>query len=58
VPYGIAIDAEGRIVDVLRGDGAPVDSVVRSCYLEALAGETFPCLGGDEVWQECVICIF
>jgi hypothetical protein len=58
IPYGIAIDSTGRIVDVRRGDGAPVPDDVRSCYLEALAGETFPCLAGDEVWQECVICIF
>jgi hypothetical protein len=58
VPYGIAIDAAGRVVDVRRGDGAEVPADVRACYLAALAGETFPCLGGDEVWQECVICIF
>jgi hypothetical protein len=58
VPYGIAIDDTGHIVDVRRGDGEPVPEDVRTCYLEALAGETFPCLGGEEVWQECVICIF
>jgi hypothetical protein len=58
VPYGIAIDAQGRIVDVRRGDGAPVPDDIRACYLEALAGETFPCLGGEEVWQECMVCLF
>jgi hypothetical protein len=58
VSYGIAIDAAGHIVDVRRSDGVPVPADIRTCYLDALAGETFPCLGGDEVWQECVICIF
>ncbi|MBI5486263.1 MAG: radical SAM protein [Deltaproteobacteria bacterium] len=58
VPYGIAIDATGRVVDVVTGDGTAVPDVVRSCYLEALGGERFPCLGGEEIWQECVICIF
>jgi hypothetical protein len=58
VPYGIALDAAGRIVDVRRGDGGEVPAEVRTCYLNALAGEAFPCLAGDEVWQECVICIF
>jgi hypothetical protein len=45
-------------VDVRRDDGGDVDPAVRDCYLEALGGETFPCLAGDEVWQECVICLF
>jgi len=56
--YGVVLDAEGRIVDVRRSDGAAVAPDVRDCYLDALAGQTFPCLAGDEVWQECVICLF
>jgi len=54
----IALDASGRVVDVMRADGTPVSDTVRDCYLGALAGETFPCIGGEEIWQECVICVF
>lgn len=53
--YGISIDASGRIVDVLEQNGAPVSDQVRRCYLEALSGQTFPCLSGDEFWYECVV---
>ncbi|MBI5489443.1 MAG: radical SAM protein [Deltaproteobacteria bacterium] len=58
VPYGIVLDAEGRVVDVRLADGRPVPEDVRRCYLEALAGETFPCLAGDEIWQECWVIMF
>lgn len=56
-PYAIAIDAKGRVVDIIEG-GNKIPQEVRQCYLDALAGETFPCLAGDTIWQECVICLF
>jgi anaerobic magnesium-protoporphyrin IX monomethyl ester cyclase len=56
--YGIALDAAGRVVDVVDSSGNEVSQEVKQCYLDALAGETFPCLAGDTVWQECVICLF
>ena len=37
-------------------DGRAVPPEIRSCCLEALAGETFPCLTGEEVWQVCYVC--
>jgi radical SAM superfamily enzyme YgiQ (UPF0313 family) len=58
VSYGIALDAAGHVVDVRRSDGSAVSPDVRACYVGALAGETFPCLSGEEVWAECVICLF
>jgi hypothetical protein len=57
-PFGIAIDPQGRVVDIRAQDGSSVPAEVRQCYLEALAGQTFPCLSGENVWQECVICLF
>ena len=56
VAWGVVIDATGRAVDVVAEDGRPVPPEIRSCYLEALAGETFPCLTGEEVWQVCYVC--
>jgi hypothetical protein len=56
--YGLVIDAEGRVTDVLADDGSVVPDEVRTCYLEALAGETFPCLGPDDFWYVCPPVLF
>jgi hypothetical protein len=56
--YGVVLDGQGRAVDVTSGDGSVIPDDVRQCYLEALAGQTFPCLGGETLWQTCVICLF
>jgi hypothetical protein len=45
-------------VDVIAPPGVTIPPEVRACYLEALSGQVFPCLAGDEVWQECVVCLF
>jgi anaerobic magnesium-protoporphyrin IX monomethyl ester cyclase len=55
VAYGIALDASGRVVDVLSKTGGPVPDDVRRCYLAALSGQSFPCLSGNELWYECVM---
>jgi hypothetical protein len=55
--YGLVIDERGRVVDVRRLDGGTVPDDVRACYLEALSGEIFPCLEGNDFWQICHICI-
>ncbi len=57
-PYGITLDAEGRAVDVVGSPGTQVPAEIRECYLDALGGEVFPCLAGETIWQECVICLF
>lgn len=51
--YGVAIDAAGRVVDVLDSTGAPVSEPIRTCYMQALSNQTFPCLAGENVWYEC-----
>ncbi|MBN2576847.1 MAG: radical SAM protein [Deltaproteobacteria bacterium] len=56
--YGVAIDGQGRVVDVISADGTPVADDVRSCYLQALAAEAFPCLSGDTAWRECMVCMW
>ena len=56
--YGVAIDGQGRVVDVISADGTPVADDVRACYLQALAAETFPCRSGDTAWRECMVCMW
>lgn len=53
--YGVAIDATGHVVDVLDSTGAPVSEPIRTCYMQALSNQTFPCLAGENVWYECYI---
>jgi hypothetical protein len=57
-PYGITLDTAGRVADVVSSNGTAVPEEVRRCYLDALGGEVFPCLSGETIWQECVICLF
>jgi hypothetical protein len=54
-PYGISIDASGRVVDVMHMSGAPIPDAVRRCYMDALSNQTFPCLNGEDIWYECVV---
>jgi anaerobic magnesium-protoporphyrin IX monomethyl ester cyclase len=61
--YGIVIDAQGHATDIVVESDAgvpPLTDELRSCYLEALAPHTFPCLAGDtaEIWTVCVVCLF
>ena len=51
--YGVSIDATGRVVDVMDSLGAPVPEPIRTCYMQALSNQTFPCLSGENVWYEC-----
>ncbi|MBI5488060.1 MAG: radical SAM protein [Deltaproteobacteria bacterium] len=54
--YGLVTDSAGRVVDICVVDGDPaVPEEVRSCYLEALAGETFPCSAHQECWALCYV---
>lgn len=53
--YGLAIDPTGHVVAVLGSNRAPVSDAVRACYMDALAGQTFPCLSGEEYWYECYV---
>jgi hypothetical protein len=52
--YGLVVDSTGHVVDVCPIDDSVVTDEVRACYLEALAGETFPCLAGEECWAVCM----
>jgi radical SAM superfamily enzyme YgiQ (UPF0313 family) len=51
--YGLAIDPTGHVVGILGSNRAPVPDAVRACYMDALAGQIFPCLSGEEYWYEC-----
>jgi radical SAM superfamily enzyme YgiQ (UPF0313 family) len=54
--YGLVTDSAGRVVDVcLMAGDEPIPDEVRSCYLEALAGEVFPCAADDECWGICYV---
>ena len=52
--YRYLLDAEGRVVDIERDDGQAIPAEVRRCYLDAVAGQTFPCLAASsEHWFVC-----
>jgi hypothetical protein len=49
----ITLDAEGKVesvdLDYSGSDGQYVQEII-DCYSELLAGSTFPCLAGEELW--------
>ncbi len=55
--YTLVIDDDGRILDVVTWSGDPIPSDIKACYMDALAGETFPCLGEHETYTLCYICL-
>ncbi len=58
IQWAIAVDQAGKAVDVFAREGSPGDAgAVRSCVLDTLKNETFPCLAGDEVWQLCSVAL-
>ncbi len=53
--YRFVLDAEGRAVDMETRDGPAIPDDVKRCYLDAVAGQVFPCLREHPWWEECPI---
>ena len=54
--FAFVLDEEGRVIDVVLGDGGAIDEDIKACYLAAVEGQTFPCLRehGD-IWLNCAV---
>jgi radical SAM superfamily enzyme YgiQ (UPF0313 family) len=53
--YRFVLDADGHVVDIERDDGATIPEETKRCYLDAVAGQVFPCLAAHPWWEECTI---
>lgn len=53
--FRFLLDADGRVVDVELSGGGPVPDELKSCYIDALAEQTFPCLAENPVWEWCYV---
>jgi hypothetical protein len=53
--FRFILDDDGHVVDVELSDGGTVPDEIRTCYLDALSGQVFPCLSEDPVWEWCYV---
>jgi hypothetical protein len=55
--YRFVLDAAGHVLDMERDDGEPIEASLKKCYLDAVAGQVFPCLAQEQVWVPCMIAL-
>jgi hypothetical protein len=52
--YAFVLDEEGYAVDMVKDSGTPLSPEIVDCYLDAVAGQQFPCLANwkyGRVWR-------
>ena len=53
--YRFVLDEGGHVVDVEREDGVPVPDEIKTCYMDAVKDQVFPCLQEHPFWETCQI---